>query len=130
VVSEPEPPAPEETLSYKDLPSDLTNTLDKVVYQLSLLSKTVSALETRLSKSEDKMTSVIDELRQVDTSGQDRVFSTSEVIETSTLIKEMPAEVITQNLEAEALKREEVEVNPGDRVDETFMRQTNRFVQV
>ena len=35
------------------MPGDLTNTMDKMVFHLDLLSKTVNALEQRLTRSED-----------------------------------------------------------------------------
>lgn len=80
-----------ETLSYKDIPPELTKTLDKMVFELDLLSKTVLALEQRLSHSENKMNEVIDYLSAVDTQGKERLVSTSAVIHTSTLLKDMPA---------------------------------------
>ena len=92
---------------------------------MSLVSKTVSALEKRLTVSEDKMSNVIDHLRSVDTSGRERQFNTETVIQTSTMIKEMDPTTLTRNLEAEQQKRDDVKVNPIDQVDEDFLRSTN-----
>lgn len=62
---EEEPPVVKETrktLSYKEIPSELTNTFDKIVFQLDLLSKTVLALEQRQSSNEDKLNEMIEYL--------------------------------------------------------------------
>ena len=101
-----------------------------MVFELDLLSKTVLALEQRLSHSENKMNEVIDYLSAVDTQGKQRLISTSAVIHTSTLLKDMPAQTLMRTCMPMETIQTQIKVGPNDPVDEEFMRQTNQFIKI
>ncbi len=76
------------------------------------------------------MTEVTDYVRSLDSHGQNREFSTSAVIKTSTIVKEMPANTLAGTLAYEHKKRDDVKVAPDENVGEDFMRETNQFVKI
>lgn len=121
---------PRKTLSSDEIPQELGGALDKIVFQLDLLSKTVFALEQRLSVSEDKMTEVIDHIKDCDTKGNKRMVSTSAVIQTSTMINKMDPITLSNTLQQNQQKLDGVKVAPLENVTEDFMRETNQFVQI
>ena len=80
----PKPEPTRKLLNHEDLPKELSSTMDKVVYQLDLLSRTMIALERRLTLSEDKMNDIIDFMRETD---PQKSVKTSQILERTTIVK-------------------------------------------
>ena len=60
------------SLDYKKIPAEFTGALDKVLYQLEMISRTVIALEQRVGISEDRMSEVLDFFQNMDSQGKVR----------------------------------------------------------
>lgn len=124
---------PQETLSYKDLPEEVTTTLDKLVFQLDLLSKTIIGMEKRVGLSEDKMGEVLHYFKNLDTRGNVRETTTEKIIDQTTIVKNMTTadlkKTVNNTLRFQERVDEGVKVMPHEQVDEDFMRSTNVFVK-
>ena len=118
------------TLNYSHIPEDFRNTLDKMVFQLDLVSKTVCALEKRLNFSENKMTEVLEYFKNIDNEGEKRDIKSSAVIENSEVVSKMDADRIKRVIEFNDNQEAKVKVRPEQDVDEDFMRETNKFITI
>ena len=76
------------------------------------------------------MTEVIDYVRTVDTTGTIRDVKTSTVLQTCEIVKDMDEGMLKQTIVQNEQKQQLVKVGPSEPVDENFMRETNRFVQL
>lgn len=125
-------PEPEEkrTLNYENIPADFRNTLDKMVFQLDLISKTVGALEKRLNYSENKMSEVLDYFKEIDNEGDRRDIKSSAIIENSEVVRNMDPERIKRVINFNDKQEAKVKVRPEQDVDENFMRETNKFITI
>lgn len=129
---QPEEVAPEEkrTIDYEKVPADFRNTLDKMVFHLDLVSKTMGALEKRLNLSENKMSEVLEYFKNIDNEGNNRDIKSSAVIENSDVVKRMSPDRIKRVIDFNDKQEAKVKVRPEDDVDDEFMRETNRFVTI
>ena len=59
-------------MDYRKIPVEFTGALDKVLYQLEMISRTVIALEQRVGISEDRMSEVLDFFQNMDSQGKVR----------------------------------------------------------
>ena len=73
---------------------------------------------------------MIDYLQNVDTQGRQWHVSTSAVIHTSNLFKDMPAATLHATMVAQEKNLSHVKVQPMEKVDSGFMRHTNEFVKI
>ena len=87
-------------------------------------------MEQRQTKYENKVAEILEYARTLDSEGERRQFTTSSVVRTSNIVKEMPAHTLAGTLQFEQEKREGVKVKPDEAVSEEFMRETNTFVKV
>ena len=101
-----------------------------MVFQLDLVSKTVSALEKRLNFSEDKMGEVLEYFKNIDSEGNNRDIKTSALIENSEVVKRMSPDRIKRVIEFNDRQEAKVKVHPEQNVDDEFMRETNRFITI
>jgi centriolar protein POC1 len=125
-----EPEEDKRTLDYDEVPIDFRRALDKMVFQLDLVNKTVGALEHRLNFSEDKMAEVIDYFKHIDNEGTFRDIKSSAVIENSDVVKRMSPERIKRVIEFNDKQEAKVKVRPEEDVGEDFMRETNKFISI
>ena len=125
-------PEPEEkkVLEYNEVPEAFRKTLDKMVFQLDLVGKTVGALEKRLNYSEDKMSEVLEYFKNIDNEGNLRDIKTSAVIENSEVVKKMTPDRIKRVIEFNDQQEAKVKVRPEEDVDDEFMRETNKFITI
>lgn len=123
-------PENKRTLDYEKVPADFRNTLDKMVYQLDLVSKTVGALEKRLNFSENKMSEVLEYFKNIDNEGDNRDIKSSAVIQNSEVVSNMDATRIKRVIQFNEKQESKVKVRPEQEVDEDFMRQTNKFITI
>lgn len=125
-------PAPQEKkmLEYEKVPEAFRQTLDKMVFQLDLVHKTVSALEKRLNFNENRMSEVLDYFKNIDNEGNIRDIKSSAVIENSDVVKRMSPERIKRVIAFNDRQEAKVKVRPEEDVGEDFMRETNRFITI
>lgn len=123
-------PEEKKMLDYEKVPEDFRKTLDKMVFQLDLVSKTCSALEKRLNFSENKMGEVLDYFKNIDNDGNTRDIKSSAVIENSDVVKRMSPDRIKRVIEYNDRQEAKVKVRPEQDVGEDFMRETNRFITI
>lgn len=117
-------------LDYEEIPSDFRKTLDKMVYHLDLVSKTVCALEKRLVFSENKMTEVLEYFKNIDSDGNYRDIKSSAIIENSEVVKNMSPQRIKNVIDFNDNQQAKVKVRPEENVDDEFMRETNKFITI
>jgi len=118
------------TLDYDLVPNDFRKTLDKMVFHLDLVSKTVCALEKRLNFSENKMGEVIEYFKNIDSEGEFRDVKSSAIIENSEVVRNMDAERIKRVIQFNENQEAKVKVRPEQDVDDEFMRETNKFITI
>ena len=101
-----------------------------MVYHLDLVSKTVWALEKRLTFSEDKMSEVVEYFKNLDSEGNYRDIEPSAIIKNSEIIKNITPDHIKRIIEFNDKQKEMIKVRPDEDVDDTFMRETNQFITI
>eukprot|EP00343_Euplotes_focardii_P003737 CAMPEP_0205809550 /NCGR_PEP_ID=MMETSP0205-20121125/13823_1 /ASSEMBLY_ACC=CAM_ASM_000278 /TAXON_ID=36767 /ORGANISM="Euplotes focardii, Strain TN1" /LENGTH=283 /DNA_ID=CAMNT_0053086979 /DNA_START=153 /DNA_END=1001 /DNA_ORIENTATION=+ len=109
IIEEPEE---KKILNYEAVPEPFRKTLDKMVFQLDLVGKTVGALEKRLNYSEDKMSEVLEYFKNIDQEGNIRDVKSSAVIENSEVVKAMSPDRIKRVIEFNDKQEAKVKVRP------------------
>lgn len=123
-------PEEKRTIDYEAVPEDFRKALDKMVFHLDLVSKTVSALEKRLNFSENKMAEVLEYFKNIDNDGNYRDIKSSALIENSDVVKRMSPERIKRVIAFNDKQEARVKVRPEEEVTDDFMRETNRFITI
>ena len=123
-------PEEKKLLDYEEVPLPFRKTLDKMVFQLDLVGKTVSALEKRLNYSEDKMAEVFEYFKNIDNEGNFRDIKSSAIIENSEVVKNMSPDRIKRVIEFNDKQEAKVKVRPEEDVSDEFMRETNKFITI